>query len=33
VDIDHWLDGDSSRNLPLTGPITLGSAITDNAMD
>jgi beta-glucosidase len=27
------LVGDSSRNLPLTGTITLGSAITDNAMD
>jgi beta-glucosidase len=27
------LVGDSSRNLPITGTITLGSAITDNAMD
>jgi beta-glucosidase len=27
------LVGDSSRNLPLSGTITLGSAITDNAMD
>ena len=27
------LVGDSSRNLPLTGTITLSSAITDNAMD
>ena len=27
------LVGDSSRNLPLTGTITLASAITDNAMD
>jgi beta-glucosidase len=27
------LVGDSSRNLPLTGTVTLGSAITDNAMD
>ena len=27
------LVGDSSRNLPLTGTITLGNPITDNAMD
>jgi beta-glucosidase len=27
------LVGDSSRNLPLSGAITLGGAITDNAMD
>jgi beta-glucosidase len=27
------LVGDSSRTLPLTGTITLASAITDNAMD
>jgi len=27
------LVGDSARNLPLTGTITLGSALTDNAMD
>lgn len=25
--------GDSSRNLPLTGTITVNSAITDNTMD